>query len=217
MKSINSPVKSIQDSFHTLKLGFQWLVAGLILILISSFICIFFTIRTFSQRVYIVSPLQTYYANASFDHEVSLYEARNQVKTFCENLFSWDKDNFSNHMEMALNLIDHSDGLKLFNTFKGNEVYENLVSTSAKVSIRMDSIQINMNMIPITGVFYLTQIWQSVGGTQNQKIKAKFELISVTRTENNPYGLLIQKISFLDYLTPQKEFPDSISKINPKP
>jgi hypothetical protein len=210
-------MKSIQDSFQALRMGFQWILAGLIITLISAFIGMIYILKNANQRVYIISPHQTYMANASFDHEVSLYEARNMVKLFCENLFSWDKDNFNSHMELALNLIDHPDGLKLFNTFKQNEVYENLITTSAKVSIQMDSIQLDMNSIPIQGIFYVNQIWQSVGGTQSQKIKARFELIPVSRTELDPYGLLIQKIAFLEYNIGKNENRDSISKVHSNP
>jgi len=213
MKNSGSSIKTIQDSFKSLRLGFYLVLSSLIFLVVISIFGIFYILKITSQKVYIISPHQTFMANASYDHEVSIYEARNIIKLLCDNLFSWDKDSYRSHMELAINLLDHSDGLKIFNTFKENEVYENLVSTSAKVSVQLDSIQLDMNSIPIKGIFYLSQIWQSVGGTQVQKIKAKFELISVSRSETNPYGLLIQKIFFLDYAINKKENRDSISLI----
>jgi hypothetical protein len=217
MKLENSGIRSIQDSFLTLKRGFHSLLGALIFLIVVGAGFIFYIIRNSNEKIYVISPHQTFLAYADFDHETSVYEARNHVKTFCENMFGWDKDSYKNHLEYALNLIDHTDGLKLFNTLKASQVYENLVSTSAKVTITMDSILLNMKSLPIQGLFYCTQNWQSPGGVQNQKIKAHFELISVSRAELNPYGLEIQKILFLEYVNKIKESKDSLLETNSNP
>jgi len=217
MRTDISSLKSIQESFQTLKTSFTVLVWAMVFILILSLVSIAYIFKISGERVYIISPHQTFLAYASYNHEVSVFEARNHIRVLCQNLFGWDKDNFNNHMETALNLMDHSDGLKLFNTFKSNEVYENLISTSAKVTVDMDSIQLNMNALPIQGIFYLTQNWQSVGGIQYQKIKAEFELIPVSRSEANPFGLLVQKIAFLKYENNKKDLKDSVSVIPQNP
>ncbi len=202
MSNINietSSLRTIQNSFLTLKRGFQLLLVCLIILFIASFSTIYYLIRTGNEKVYIVSPNQTFLAYANYNHEISIYEARNHIRNFCENIFGWDKDNYKDHIEYALNLIDHTDGLKIFNTFKSSEVYENLIATSAKVTVNIDSILLDMKSLPIKGNFYLTQVWQSPGGIQYQKIKAHFEIIAVSRSETNPFGLEIQKIMFLDY------------------
>ncbi len=196
----NSNIRTIQESFLTLKRGFQLVVFALIIITISSSLLIFYVLKNANEKIYVVSPHQTFLAYASYEHETSIYEARNHIKAFCENIFAWDKDNYKSHVEYGLNLINHTEGLKIFNTFKENQVYENLISTSAKVLVSIDSIELDMKSLPIKGYFYLTQKWQSAGGSQLQKIKAHFELISISRSELNPYGLELQKISFLDYV-----------------
>lgn len=194
-----TPVKSFTEAFDTLKKSFKFLLWALILIVFMCFVTVVYVVRTADRKVYIISPDQSMKAESDYDHQVSIYEVRNHMKAFCSTMFAWDKDTYNTHLEYALNLVDHADGLKIFNTFKEHEVYENLVSTSARVSVHIDSIHTRMDKLPYKGVFYLTQTWQTAAGAQQQGIAARFEVIPVSRTDLNPYGLLIQKIEFVEY------------------
>lgn len=193
-------IKSFSAAFDTLKRSFYILLGVLVLTVLGCFIIVIYVFKTADHKVYIISPDQSMRAESDFDHEVSIYEVRNHIKAFCSTMFAWDKDNYNAHIEYALNLVDHVDGLKIFNTFKEHEVYENLISTSAKVSVHIDSILVKMDKVPYKGIFYLTQTWETVAGTQLQGIAARFETIPVSRSDENPYGLLIQKIDFVEYI-----------------
>ncbi len=194
-----APVKSFTEAFDTLKKSFNFLLWALVSVVLMCFVTVIYVYRTADRKVYIISPDQSMKAESDYDHQISIYEIRNHVKAFCSTMFAWDKDNYNAHLEYALNLVDHADGLKIFNTFKEHEVYENLVSTSARVSVHIDSISTRMDKVPFKGVFYLTQTWQTPAGSQQQGIAARFEVFPVSRTDLNPYGLLIQKIEFVEY------------------
>lgn len=192
-------LKSFTEAFDTLKKSFKFLLWAMVVLVTSCFGIVIYVYQTADHKVYIISPDQTMKAESDYNHEVTIYELRNHIKAFCSSMFAWDKDSYNGNIEYALNLADHVDGLKIFNTFKQHEVYENLVSTSAKVTVQMDSIRADMHQLPYRGVFYLTQTWETVAGSQIQGIAARFEVLPVSRTDLNPYGLLLQKIDFIEY------------------
>jgi len=73
-----------------------------------------------------------------------------------------------------------------------------------------------MHTLPYKGIFYLTQSWITAAGTQLQGISARFEVLPVTRTDLNPFGLLLQKIDFVEYNrelhTNNSQFNQSVSE-----
>jgi len=192
-------IKSFTEAFDTLKKSFFFLLWVLVFVVLSCFGIVIYVYQTADHKVYIISPDQTMKAESDYNHQVTVYEIRNHIKAFCSTIFAWDKDNYNANIEYAMNLVDHVDGLKIFNTFKEHEVYENLVSTSARVTIHIDSIIVQMHTLPYKGIFYLTQSWITAAGTQLQGISARFEVLPVTRTDLNPFGLLLQKIDFVEY------------------
>lgn len=192
-------LKSFTEAFDTLKKSFFFLLWALVIVVFGCLVTVIYVYQTADHKVYIISPDQTMKAESDYNHQVTIYEIRNHIKAFCSSIFAWDKDNYNSNIEYAMNLVDHVDGLKIFNTFKQHEVYENLVSTSAKVTIHIDSILIEMHSIPYKGIFYLTQAWETAAGKQLQGISAKFEVLPVSRSDLNPYGLILQKINFVEY------------------
>jgi len=191
--------KSFSQAYKTLRNSFYLLLCLTTLTMLSCLVIVIFVFRSADRKVYVVSPTSVMQAVSDYDHQTSIYEMRNHVKVFCSEMFAWDKDNFNSNVENALGLADHYDGLKIFNTFKENEVYENLVSTSARVSVKIDSVIINSDHLPYQGKFFLAQTWTTAAGKQTQGIGASFQLVPISRSESNPYGLSIQKINFFQY------------------
>jgi hypothetical protein len=159
--------------------------------------------ETQAKRVYVVTDSGTFPAILQETRKVSVYEARNHVRTFFSTLFAHDATNYKERVEAGLALIDKQSGQRIVNDFNKGEVYENYVRLGTYTTLEMDSVVIDVSTRPISGRAYARQTIFLGEESKAYPIGAKFELIETYRSDNNPYGLLIQKFDFIPYRMPQ--------------
>lgn len=117
-------------------------------------------------------------------------EARAHVNRFHELFFTLAPDDkyIQYNIEKAMYLTDES-GLMQYNTLKEKGFYNNLIAASAQFSIITDSIKFNQDNMSFT--YYGRQRIERKSSILFRELVTEGNIQQVTRTENNPHGLMI--------------------------
>jgi conjugative transposon TraK protein len=121
-------------------------------------------------------------------------EARDHIKTFHQYFFTLDPDDkvIQANITKALYLADAS-AKRVYDDFKENGYYANLISGNISQSIAIDSIQLNINQYPFYWRCYATEkITRSTSIVRRDLITEGY-LRTVSRSDNNPHGFLIER------------------------
>lgn len=123
--------------------------------------------------------------------EVNLkVEAKSHINLFHSLFFTLPPDDeFIRHnMEKAMYLVDET-GLKQYNNLKEKGFFNNILSSSASISIITDSIRIELENMSF---YYIgTQRIERKTSILKRILKTQGKLRRVPRTDNNPHGLII--------------------------
>ncbi|MDM8242883.1 conjugative transposon protein TraK [Phocaeicola barnesiae] len=123
--------------------------------------------------------------------EVNLeVECKSHVNIFHSLFFTLPPDDefIKNNMEKAMYLVDES-GLKQYNNLKEKGYFNTILASSATVTIKTDSIQLDMNEMKFK--YYGIQRIERETSILKRQLVTTGELRQVPRTENNPHGLII--------------------------
>ncbi|EMR00708.1 transposase [Cesiribacter andamanensis] len=192
-------LKDFDSSFDVLKkitIG-TILLSFVLLLLLGGYILL--QERRRSERVYVVTDLGTLPALRQAEREISIFEARNQVKLFLHTMFAHHAANYQQQVEAGLHLIDKAGGQRIVHDFSKGEVYQNYVRLGTRTTIQVDSVLIDMKARPIAGRAYARQTIYLGEKKREFPIGIQFELIETYRSEQNPYGLLIQNFDYILY------------------
>jgi hypothetical protein len=130
---------------------------------------------------------------------VSVHEARNHIRTFLSTMFAHNAANYKERVESGLHLINKAGGARIVNDFTKGQVYENYVRLGTYTTLIVDSVLIDMNTKPISGKAYARQSIYLGEDSKEYPIGIRFELVDIYRSDENPYGLLIQSFDFIPY------------------
>ncbi len=122
--------------------------------------------------------------------ENRMVEYRAHVNSFHYLFFTLppDDDFIKDNLEKAMYLVDES-GLRQYNNLKEKSYYNQIISSSAVLSIKTDSIR----YFPTDKTFkyYGTQRIDRKTSILKREVVTTGKLTDVPRTNNNPHGLLI--------------------------
>lgn len=155
--------------------------------------------RSKGDRIYVVTDLGTLPAIRQQEREISVFEVRNQVKTFLHTMFAHHAANYREKVEAGLHLIDKAGGQRIVHDFTKGEVYQNYVRLGTQTTLQVDSVLIDMKDRPISGKAYARQTIYLGEKKREFPIGIQFEIIETYRSEQNPYGLLIQNFDYIMY------------------
>lgn len=156
--------------------------------------------RNQSERIYVVTDLGTLPAIRQEKREISVFEVRNQVKSFLHTMFAHHAGNYQEKVEAGLHLIDKAGGQRIVHDFSKGEVYQNYVRLGTQTSMQVDSVLIDMKARPIAGKAYARQTIYLGEKQKEFPIGIQFEVIETYRSEQNPYGLLLQNFDYILYV-----------------
>ena len=184
--------KNIDTAFsHIKKFSLMFLVAcGLL-----SGFTIFISYRLVSraqQRVYILSSGKAMEAFASGRKENLPVEIRDHIKMFHHWFFTLDPDDkvIQSNLSQALNLADQS-AKRAYDNLREKGYYTNLIAANLSQEITVDSIKLDMDQDPIPFRCYATEKLIRTSSTVFRKLVTQGTLRNVSRSDNNPHGLLI--------------------------
>ena len=120
-------------------------------------------------------------------------EARDHIKMFHHYFFTLDPDEkvINGNISKALYLADES-AKNQYNDLKEKSYYNNLISGNISQSLKVDSIQLDMNSYPYAFKCYSTEKLVRSTSTIHKLLITQGYLRNVARSDNNPHGFLIE-------------------------
>ncbi len=152
-----------------------------------------------TERVYVATDSGTTSALAAGHVQPTQYEARNLVRSFMDLMFQHDAGTFRERVNHGMKLIDHNDGRAIYETFKRGKVLENYHRYSSHTNWTCDSVTVDMSVEPYRGTVWGAQEVVYDNQIAVQPVAAHFTLSRQIRSDINPYGLLIDGFSFIEY------------------
>lgn len=187
-------LKNIDTAFKHVK-TFS-IIMVIVCMLISGFSLVksYQAIENSQSRIYILANgkvLEAFADNRKDNIEV---EAKDHIKSFHHHFFSLDPDDkvIQSNVSKALYLADQS-AKSQYDNLKENGYYSNLMSANMSQEISVDSIQLDINQYPYFFRCYAMQKLIRATSITNRKLLTEGYLRSVSRSDNNPHGFLIER------------------------
>ncbi|MCG8339947.1 MAG: hypothetical protein MI674_01550 [Cytophagales bacterium] len=197
-------LRNYQSAFSLVKVGLIISIASNILMGLGCMYWVIDTKNKAQKSIWVLSPSkQVYHAELNYDIQSPdrIYEYQNHLKLFYSLFFSYDENNYQQHIEDALYLIDDS-GQELYQLYQDNRLYDQVLQNNLIVQAQVDSISINMDQLPREGVVYARQFIKntahSAGQTAIQNMHATFLLQDVARSIKNPHGVKLDKFTIFN-------------------
>ncbi|MBL7872066.1 MAG: conjugative transposon protein TraK [Cyclobacteriaceae bacterium] len=192
-------LKNIDSSFKHIKLF------SLVLILACVAICGYTLYKSFQmvthvqERIYILANGKALEAWSAERKDNIPVEARDHVKMFHHYFFSLDPDNkvIDANIMKALYLADAS-AKRQYDNLKENRYYSNIISGNISQEFATDSIKIDVSTYPFYFKCYAKQKLVRTTSIVTRSLITEGFLRSVSRSDNNPHGFLIEKWNTLE-------------------
>jgi conjugative transposon TraK protein len=183
-------IASIEQKF---KLSLIVSIGSLVTSIIMVCLVLFYTfnlIQKERQKIYVLdsqTPVLVHQSDMSVNRDI---EIKSHINTFHTLFFTLPPDDefIKNNMDKAMYLVDES-GLKQYNTLKEKGYFNQILASSAALSIKTDSIKVDLEGYRFT--FFGTQRIERETSILKRAIVTEGSLRDVPRTENNPHGLII--------------------------
>lgn len=158
---------------------------------ISATISISKKIEQVSKKMLVIDTRgQIYNTDIVNSSTTRIFEYKNHVKMFYTYWYSFDENNYKEHIEAGLQLIGDR-GKELFNEYKDQQVEKILSEKNLHYDVKITNIAIDMNTIPVSGHIEGIQTGKRARGSISRKLSAKFTLDDVSRSEENMHGCKI--------------------------
>ena len=183
-------IASIEKKFKlSLMVSIGSLVTSLIMVAMVLFYA-FNLIQKERKKIYVLdsqTPVLVRQTDMSVNREI---EVKSHVNMFHTLFFTLPPDDefIQNSMNKAMYLVDES-GLKQYNTLKEKGYFNQILASSASLSLKTDSVKIDLDGYKFT--FFGTQRIERETSILKRAIVTEGSLRDVPRTENNPHGLII--------------------------
>lgn len=145
-------------------------------------------------RIYILAngkALEAYQAERKDNVQI---EARDHVKMFHHYFFTLDPDDkvIQDNIKKALYLSD-ATAKQQYDNLRENNYYSNIISGNISQTITTDSIEIDIGNYPYHFKFSGKQQIVRPTSITIRSLKTEGYIRSITRSDNNPHGFLIEK------------------------
>lgn len=192
-------IKNIDKAFQSVRL-FCMAVVGcsFILCLVVIFLS-FQQTQRLQDRMYVLAGDKVIEAFASERKENILVEARDHVKNFHHWFFTLDPDEqlIQQHLVKALYLADGS-AKRVYDNLTETGFYSGLLSGNISQVIQIDSVLLNIRGSPFEftcyGIITITRPTSIV----KRNLITRGTLRTVSRSDHNPHGFLIERWETLD-------------------
>lgn len=152
------------------------------------------------QKVYVRSGKNVFSANLEDKTDSrNIYQARGLIETFTKLMFENNAETYREHLNEALGLITSKDGQAIIRGFNEEKVLENHVKYNSFSRLQLDSVAINMSIIPYQCTVLMQQKIVYDGKEVANPIGAKFDLTPALYSDENPFGMLINNFNYITY------------------
>lgn len=145
-------------------------------------------------KIYILANGKALEAYASERKDNIPVEAGDHVRTFHLHFFTLDPDDkaIKTNITKALYLADES-AKRVYDALKENGFYAGIISGNINQTIRVDSVAVDINEYPYRFRCYATQSIIRPTSITTRSLTTEGGLRNVSRSDNNPHGLLIER------------------------
>lgn len=151
------------------------------------------------QKIFVISNGKAIEAFAADRKDNLEVEAKDHVATFHRYFFSLDPDEkvIQANVGRALYLADAS-ARQQYNNLKENGFYSNIIAGNISQEITIDSIHIDINQYPYFFICKATQKIIRSTTITTRTLRTEGYLRNISRSDNNPHGLLIERWRILE-------------------
>jgi conjugative transposon TraK protein len=151
------------------------------------------------QRIYILSAGKALEAFASDRSSNLTAEAKAHITDFHEHFFTLDPDEkfIAEGIKRALYLADAS-AKHVYDNLKESGYYAGVVSANISQRIEVDSIQLDMTVYPFHFRLFGSEKITRLTSIATRDLVTEGYLREVSRSDNDPHGLLIERWSVID-------------------
>lgn len=192
-------LKDIDTAFRHVRTFTMLVIAGCVLLTSLALFKSYRMVSNMQGKIYILANGKALEAYASERGSNIPVEARDHVKTFHQLFFTLDPDDkaIEAGIGKALYLADHS-AKRVYDDLKENDYYAGLISGNVNQTIVVDSVKINVNEYPYRFRCYATQNIVRPTSITVRSLITEGALRSVSRSDNNPHGFLIERWTTLE-------------------
>jgi conjugative transposon TraK protein len=187
--------------FENIDTAFKYVRSFCLLVVAGSFALSCFAIyKTYEvmteskERMYILANGKILEAVAGERKENISVEARDHIKTFHQDFFTLSPDDkvIQDNITKALYLADAS-AKRAYDNLKENGYYSNLISGNISQTITIDSIKLDIKDYPFYWRCYAMETITRTTSIVTRSLITEGYLRSVSRSDNNPHGFLIER------------------------
>jgi conjugative transposon TraK protein len=151
------------------------------------------------QKVFVISNGKVLEAYAADRKDNALVEAKDHVSMFHHYFFTLDPDEkvIQTNVTKALYLADGS-ARQEYNTLKENGYFSSLIAGNISQEITVDSVTIDVNQYPYRFRCLSSQRIIRSSTITLRNLVTEGLLRSISRSDNNPHGFLIEKWRILE-------------------
>jgi len=192
-------LKTIDTAFRHVKIFTIVVVVACCLISVFSLYKSFSLVSNMQEKVYILANGKALEAFASGRRENIPVEARDHVRTFHQLFFTLDPDDkvIKENVGKALYLADNT-AKSIYDDLRENGYYAGIISGNISQTITIDSVQVNINPYPYQFRCYATQSIVRPTSIIKRTLVTEGNLRNVSRSDNNPHGLLIERFNTIE-------------------
>lgn len=190
-------LKDIPTSFALAKKAMAICLITSLIITIGSLSWAFYVTRHFAETAYILTENgQMALAKGISSTDIDTYrtpEIKSHIYTFHRLFWNVDQFSFERNMNSALTMTGHA-GKQLYLSLKAKGHFAKIKSQNLIQHLEIDSLQLDDSKTPYKAMLY-GKLKISRTDQRNERVdafSASFELHNVSRTDENPHGLLIE-------------------------
>lgn len=151
------------------------------------------------QKVYILANGKVLEALLTDRRDNLSVEARDHISTFHRYFFTLDPDDkvIKANTTKALYLADAS-AKRQYDNLRESNYYSNIIAGNISQEIQTDSVQVDLKQTPYYFRYYGKQVLTRTGSIVTRQLITEGYLRTVSRSEHNPHGFLIENWSTLE-------------------
>lgn len=192
-------LQNIESAFRHIRLFSIVFIGASVLICCYTIYKSFMIVTETQARIYILANGKALEAWSAERKDNIPVEGRDHVRMFHHHFFTLDPDDkvIQANIKRALYLADES-AKRQYDNLKESRYYSNLISGNISQHLEIDSITIDINQYPFYFRCHAKQVLIRVTSIVTRKLLTEGFLRSISRSDNNPHGFLIEKWNTLE-------------------
>jgi len=191
--------KNIETAFQHIRTFSLLIIVGSLLLAGFGLYRSYQLVSQMQSKIYVLANGKAFEANSSERTDNVGVEARDHVKTFHQLFFTLDPDDkvIKENLSQALYLADQT-AKQEYDNLQENGYYTGIISGNISQTINIDSVIVSEKEYPYPFRCYATQQIIRTTSKASRSLITSGYLRSVSRSDNNPHGFLIERWTIIE-------------------